>query len=74
MNHDNITLLDYFAGQALAGDLASLTIDSKRFGLLVNMAEIECCTMAQVIAREAYEQAEAMVAEKLSRDAARRGE
>lgn len=58
------TLLDEFAGQALAGDCAATGTDSRIFELRMAYAKVEGITLAQAFAREAYEQAAAMVAEK----------
>lgn len=65
------TLLDEFAGQALAGDCAALgCIDGHLFQLRTKVADIEGVTFATICAREAYEQAAAMVAEKRRRESA----
>lgn len=59
-----MSLLDWFAGQALAGIECSMAIDSRRFDLFVTTAEIEGGTIAFIEAREAYEIAAAMLAER----------
>jgi hypothetical protein len=60
-NGSDITLRDYFAAHALQGDLCAMQIDGRRFGLLVELAKAENCTLATVVAREAYEMADAMM-------------
>lgn len=57
---NNMTALDYFAGQALAGSLANVDYLPKR-------EAGECIEAA--IARDVYNQAAAMVAEKRKREA-----
>lgn len=58
-----MSLRDWFAGQALAGDLAAMgSTDTRLFQLRMTVAEIEGVTMAAVCANEAYAQADAMLA------------
>jgi len=58
-----MSLRDWFAGQALAGDLAAMgSTDTRLFQLRMKVAEIEGVTMAAVCAGEAYVQADAMLA------------
>lgn len=57
-----------FAGQALISE-ALLDLDSRRFKLLVALADADGMTVSEVIARECYVQADDMIAEKRRRGA-----
>ena len=58
----NMTLLDYFAGQALVGIRTSYDADT--MGTLLKMVERENTTISDYFAGVAYGFAQAMIAEK----------
>jgi len=57
-------LRDWFAGQALMGELTAASIDGNHFKLWCVAADTEGVSMAEHIAREAYDMADAMLAER----------
>lgn len=58
-----MSLRDWFAGQALAGNVAALSSDSY-FMTLVKMATDNGMTMSQALATSSYAYADAMIAER----------
>jgi len=60
----SMALLDYFAGQALAGIMSNSPFYEK----IVNTAKAECLRDEDVVAHGAYELSEAMIAEKRRRE------
>jgi hypothetical protein len=59
-----MTLRQWYAGMAMQGIQTACSIDNAMFVLMVKAAEVDGLTMAAYLSREAFVQADAMIAEE----------